>query len=169
MEYESGSSSPPSLLPLHLEQNTDFLNPQTCTLSSWEPCSCSSTHSSQAAFKGPYISWSSFLHGAVFTCGSVNLESSSLCLPWLAPSPPGLCSNATSFKTSVTKPSMWVPNTPPYHLDLFHGTPLLSLHTADHGQSWAVNSLAHWLGSSLWPLGCELLNPQIMVFFSFTT
>ena len=39
MEYESGFSSPPLLLPLHLEQNTDFLNPQTCTLSSWEPCS----------------------------------------------------------------------------------------------------------------------------------
>ena len=30
----------------------------------------------------------------------------------------------------------------------FSWNPLLSLHTADHRQSWAVNSLAHWLGSS---------------------
>ena len=144
-EHKSGFAWPPSLLPLHLEQNTDFLNPQTCTLSSWEPCSLLQHIPVKPASR---VLTYPRAPGACFYLWFYLPRELIPHLPWLAPPPPGLCSNATSFKTSVTKPSMWVPDTPSLSPCSFSWNRLLSLHAADHRQSWAVNSLAYWLSSS---------------------
>ena len=72
------------------------------------------------------------------------------------------------LRPSVTKPSVWVPDTPSSSQRSSSCSPVLSLRAADHRLSWAVYSLAHWSGYLLWPLDFELMSPWIMSFL-FTT